>query len=1181
MRINATPARIGFVLAAVAATSVAVVAGDSQVAQAAPSITESRRVYPTPGLIMNFSGTDPISGDSRAIVVAGLASQGTCDTSDNTYLGEGCANVQLALDSGKAGLLRLPNTTPVSDPGADPGVIATTQSGALITQATDPQALDSLVFHVTGAAADVQAALDTLQFVPCQMQVGTPDPAYDGTTDTWMYEARCGSRGGDPALEPVYLERESADGLLPDLSITAVSGDSTSASGSIVFKIEGTNAAPEMSVQMPTVQVAAGATTDIDDNVTVVDPDACKQGGNDFQFCGTGWAGADMAENDDAHLLVAWIAENDCGRFAFPSGAAFTSLGGGSNPTVDEVVQDWTGLDPNDLYEGPAVTVITAAVLATLSPEAAALDLTTQPATGNLTTVFAGIGPIAELRYALDSIDYEAPADDATCHLDIAVSDLGNNGAPLAYVGSPWGPETPFAGNTIDHDGDPGTPEVPGNDRPYEVPAALSATTSLTFNVVDGQPNVTISQILPGQLGDPAGPNKPSGFRISFNEPIEAASFNLADLSLSTSTAPGAAYVGGLVPVVAGLEYTVFVEATDDGTITLTFPGTVYAAGHDGDAGYANEPPVYDDNEIEWDQTGPTATIAVKAGQPDPVVAPSVVFTVEFDETVSSAPIGFDEDDIELGGTALPTTVAVSQPDLLDLKTYEVTVTGMSMAGTVTAQVKADAIVDTAVNPSTESLVATANWDDSVPDTTAPTVTINQGATQADPANASPVVFDVVFSELVTGFTASDVELTGPAAVGASVQITGAGPAYVASVTVVNSGVLTANIAAGAATDLSGNPSEAATWTDNTVTVDLSAPDVTPPTVTVEQGAAQADPATGATVVFDIEFSEPVIGFATGDVTIGGTAGATTATVAGSGASYTATVQTAGLTSGTVTASVAAGVATDAASNPNLASTSADNTVTYYVAADSASTGNGNVTLNVTNGGLTYFAVTEPPSVAPPASTDFPYGEWSFSAITAPGALVTFEFTLPAPVDTYYKLDSGSWAEFAWDGTTGAQVSGNTLTVTIADNGRGDADLTPGVVTDPGAPAVLSDDTDPSSTTSTTTTTTLPDDDTTTSSTTVPDDDDDDTTSTTSSTVPGGDGGSSTSTSIPGGGATTTTPGGGGGGIPTLPVTPGVPSIPTGGLPATGSSPAQLAAIAAMVLVAGVVLAAVRRRSPA
>ena len=46
-------------------------------------------------------------------------------------------------------------------------------------------------------------------------------------------------------------------------------------------------------------------------------------------------------------------------------------------------------------------------------------------------------------------------------------------------------------------------------------------------------------------------------------------------------------------------------------------------------------------------------------------------------------------------------------------------------------------------------------------DTTAPTVTINQAAGQADPTNASPIHFTVVFSEAVTDFATGDVTLGG------------------------------------------------------------------------------------------------------------------------------------------------------------------------------------------------------------------------------------------------------------------------------------------------------------------------------------------------------------------------------------------------------------------------------------
>jgi hypothetical protein len=105
--------------------------------------------------------------------------------------------------------------------------------------------------------------------------------------------------------------------------------------------------------------------------------------------------------------------------------------------------------------------------------------------------------------------------------------------------------------------------------------------------------------------------------------------------------------------------------------------------------------------------------------------------------------------------------------------------------------------------------------------------------------------------------------------------------------------------------------------------------DTTPPTVTINQAVGQADPANGSPINFTVVFSEAVSDFATGDVTITGTApGTKTATVTGSGTTYNVAVS--GMMSeGTVIAALAAGVAHDAAGNANTTSTSTDNTVTY------------------------------------------------------------------------------------------------------------------------------------------------------------------------------------------------------------------------------------------------------------
>ncbi len=133
----------------------------------------------------------------------------------------------------------------------------------------------------------------------------------------------------------------------------------------------------------------------------------------------------------------------------------------------------------------------------------------------------------------------------------------------------------------------------------------------------------------------------------------------------------------------------------------------------------------------------------------------------------------------------------------------------------------------------------------------------------------------------------------------------------------------------GALTPLNGSPFRVANGPDGIDFVDRR-----PLTVTIEQRPDQQDPTSESTIHFQVVFSRLVTGFATGDVIVAGTAGATTAVVSGSGSTYDVAVT--GMTqSGTVIATVPVGVAFKATSGePNVASTSSDNTVTFNALPD-------------------------------------------------------------------------------------------------------------------------------------------------------------------------------------------------------------------------------------------------------
>ncbi|MEG3984686.1 putative Ig domain-containing protein, partial [Microcoleus sp. T3B2] len=100
----------------------------------------------------------------------------------------------------------------------------------------------------------------------------------------------------------------------------------------------------------------------------------------------------------------------------------------------------------------------------------------------------------------------------------------------------------------------------------------------------------------------------------------------------------------------------------------------------------------------------------------------------------------------------------------------------------------------------------------------APTVTINQGSSQADPTANTLINYTVQFSEPVTGFDKTKVTLSGTAGP-TTTEVTGGGTTYNVAVSgMTQAGTAIASINANAVTDLAGNPNTASTSTDNQVT---------------------------------------------------------------------------------------------------------------------------------------------------------------------------------------------------------------------------------------------------------------------------------------------------------------------------------------------------------------------------
>ena len=214
--------------------------------------------------------------------------------------------------------------------------------------------------------------------------------------------------------------------------------------------------------------------------------------------------------------------------------------------------------------------------------------------------------------------------------------------------------------------------------------------------------------------------------------------------------------------------------------------------------------------------------------------------------------------------------------------------------------------------------------------------------------------------------------------------------------------------------------------------------DVTPPSVTINQAVGQGDPTNSGTIAFTAAFSEPVVGFASTDVTVGGTAGGTrSVTITGTGPTYTVTVS--GATgNGTLTASIGAGTAQDSSGNNNTVSTSTDNTVTLDTTAPRVT----GVSSTLANGSYKAGQVvpvtvtfTEPVTVTGTPRLTLSTGSPATTAVSyASGtgtSTLTFAYTVAA-ANTSADLDYAATTSLGLNGGTIRDTAANNATRTLA-----------------------------------------------------------------------------------------------------------------------------------------------------
>jgi subtilisin-like proprotein convertase family protein len=187
--------------------------------------------------------------------------------------------------------------------------------------------------------------------------------------------------------------------------------------------------------------------------------------------------------------------------------------------------------------------------------------------------------------------------------------------------------------------------------------------------------------------------------------------------------------------------------------------------------------------------------------------------TVTWDvNNTTAAPVSVANVKISLstdGGVTFPTVLLASTPND---GTQAVT---LPNTASTTARIKVEAVGNVFYDMSNVNFTITSGAP------TAPTVTINQAAAQADPTSVSPINFTAVFDQDVIGFTATGVTLSGTA--GAVNKAVTGGPSTfnIAVSGMTSSGTVIATIPAGVCTNAAAQANLASTSTDNTVTYNL------------------------------------------------------------------------------------------------------------------------------------------------------------------------------------------------------------------------------------------------------------------------------------------------------------------------------------------------------------------------
>ncbi len=279
---------------------------------------------------------------------------------------------------------------------------------------------------------------------------------------------------------------------------------------------------------------------------------------------------------------------------------------------------------------------------------------------------------------------------------------------------------------------------------------------------------------------------------ITFTETVSG--FAQSDVSLSgTASATITSWTAS-----SNTTYTVRITPTTSGEVTLSVPANVAI-----DAA-SNNNTASNTQTVSVDMDPPGVSLSVPSGVQTGVFS----VTITFSEVVS----GFVQSDVSLSGTASATITSWTASSNT---AYTATITPTT-SGEVTLHVPAGGATDAANNNNTTSNTRTVKVD-----MDRPSVSLSV------PSGVQTGAFSVTitFSEAVSGFTQSDVSLSGTASATITSWTASSNTAYTATITPTTSGEVTLSVPANVATDAANNNNTASNTKAATINIPPPTPD--------------------------------------------------------------------------------------------------------------------------------------------------------------------------------------------------------------------------------------------------------------------------------------------------------------------------------------------------------------------